>query len=679
MHFANPLRRRIFDLDKDELMKLQGQIMKDGGVGGIDLPQFVELIGKQVYGKEKLEVDEVSQVQEFFLQVDTKCKGKIQWSDISGYLTTLGPLYEQMNNDDLPKYIPISQKYENVFDRQVNGIIHVPNLKHVITYHNDGRIKFWDSNNWSLYKTLEAHQSDITAVEYLNEQQMLVTASNDRTIKFWIRTRAVGVSERLAAAATSANVPKPKFGQEAQFADIKLLFDFEDQKYKGKRDDEGWYEQKSILFSGGQDNNIHIWDIEKLSNADVQFTQPPNDDDNKENGMNRNAHDDWIMSLKVIPEIGGIASASLDKTIKLWDIDQNSLINTLRGHTIGISSLTYSPLNRMIISGGAERDIYLWSVFMNKPIEKLRGHSFSILSLRMLNEGTDTGGICKLWDMRMMRCIQTLNAGLMEETEAGSEKIKPIDKQREDVTIMGGFVPESSFTAICVNQQNEQIITSGHKKFCVWNTEKSVNAGKACEKAATEIIFNSRFSSFIIASGSEISIWNSKDGQLERRINTNNLEYRINKSEAEKQLKQMEQDMEKLEKKVKKKKGKWEMERTKEQRGIKKLDITTMILADDGKRIILGMNMGWIKSIDYLTARCLQQGKVGENDVDSLFFLDRIRCIAVYSGDKNGITIWDLSTAQDQGKLIKIRSLKPPVGFITKGLSVAVHSNRIIA
>jgi len=49
-------------------------------------------------------------------------------------------------------------------------------------------------------------------------------------------------------------------------------------------------------------------------------------------------HKNWILCISVLKN-GDLASGSLDKTIKIWNIEAVICINTLRGHKKGISTL----------------------------------------------------------------------------------------------------------------------------------------------------------------------------------------------------------------------------------------------------------------------------------------------------------------------------------------------------
>jgi WD40 repeat protein len=56
-----------------------------------------------------------------------------------------------------------------------------------------------------------------------------------------------------------------------------------------------------------------------------------------------------------------LVSGSADRTIKLWRMEDGSLIGSLFGYTGGVTSVAFSPDDKFVISGG-EDGIAVWDV-----------------------------------------------------------------------------------------------------------------------------------------------------------------------------------------------------------------------------------------------------------------------------------------------------------------------------
>ncbi len=73
----------------------------------------------------------------------------------------------------------------------------------------------------------------------------------------------------------------------------------------------------------------------------------------KENGAiefnTLEGHSDTVFSVVFSPDAKTIASASDDKTIKLWDLTTGKLLKTLTGHGSWVNSVVFSPMARLLL------------------------------------------------------------------------------------------------------------------------------------------------------------------------------------------------------------------------------------------------------------------------------------------------------------------------------------------
>jgi len=69
-----------------------------------------------------------------------------------------------------------------------------------------------------------------------------------------------------------------------------------------------------------------------------------------------------------------IASASDDKTIKLWCVDKLVMIKTLLGHNNSITSLSFSPDGKTLASGSSDCSLIVWNLENYSITEKINGH-----------------------------------------------------------------------------------------------------------------------------------------------------------------------------------------------------------------------------------------------------------------------------------------------------------------
>ncbi|BAZ16758.1 WD-40 repeat protein [Calothrix sp. NIES-4071] len=124
-------------------------------------------------------------------------------------------------------------------------------------------------------------------------------------------------------------------------------------------------------------------------------------------------HQDAVISVVYSPDGNTIASASVDKTIKLWDVATGKIISTLTGHTDQVNSVVTSPDSKTLASASNDNTIKLWNVNTSKEIGTLTGHKLWVSSVVYSPDGKTLASASgdntiKLWDVTARKQIATL-------------------------------------------------------------------------------------------------------------------------------------------------------------------------------------------------------------------------------------------------------------------------------
>lgn len=69
-----------------------------------------------------------------------------------------------------------------------------------------------------------------------------------------------------------------------------------------------------------------------------------------------------------------VSSGSWDRSIKIWDLSNGTLIDTLNGHTHFISSVSLSCDSKIVISGSLDKSIKVWDLVNRCVMKTLYGH-----------------------------------------------------------------------------------------------------------------------------------------------------------------------------------------------------------------------------------------------------------------------------------------------------------------
>ncbi len=113
-------------------------------------------------------------------------------------------------------------------------------------------------------------------------------------------------------------------------------------------------------------------------------------------------HEDQVMSATFNPDSRMLATCSMDRTVRLWELD-SGLCRVLRGHTDEVFAAAFHPDGTRLATAGRDRAVWLWDLATGQEVARLQGHTSYVWSLAFSPDGatlvSGSGDFTvRLWD-----------------------------------------------------------------------------------------------------------------------------------------------------------------------------------------------------------------------------------------------------------------------------------------
>jgi WD40 repeat protein len=138
-------------------------------------------------------------------------------------------------------------------------------------------------------------------------------------------------------------------------------------------------------------------------------------------------HSKSVAALAVTLDGRCAVSASIDKTLKVWDLETGAELRTLRGHSSQVRGVAVTPDGMHAVSASIDKTIKVWDLRTGVELRTLAGHYGPVYDVTLTPDGrravsVSGDGTLKVWDL-----------------ETGCE-LRTIDRRSTDLLILTDFV-----------------------------------------------------------------------------------------------------------------------------------------------------------------------------------------------------------------------------------------------
>ncbi|XP_020384266.1 notchless protein homolog 1 isoform X1 [Rhincodon typus] len=270
-----------------------------------------------------------------------------------------------------------------------------PQCRYLASASKDCSIRIWDTVLGLCDKILTGHTQSVTCVKWGGDG-LIFSSSQDRTIKVWraldgamcrtlqghahwVNTMALSTDYILRTGsfepAEATIVPQDRTDSLEELKQKAL------QRYEQTRGRE-----QERLVSGSDDFTLFLWTPAEAKKPLARLT----------------GHQALINEVCFSPDTRLIASASFDKSVKLWDGRTGKYLASLRGHVSAVYQVAWSADSRLLASGSSDSTLKVWDVKTHKLSVDLPGHADEVYAVDWSPDGqrVASGGkdkVLRIW------------------------------------------------------------------------------------------------------------------------------------------------------------------------------------------------------------------------------------------------------------------------------------------
>ncbi len=279
---------------------------------------------------------------------------------------------------------------------QVFSIAFSPNGRLLASTGEDRTINIWRTDSGKLAQTLSGHKDGVLSVEFSSDGKWLVSAGYDKTARLWRVGKGLGpVDGRLILTLgghrdfvfSATFSPDSKTIATTGWGKTIRIWHLKDGRplpamtgHKGAVYSLAFSPDGKWLASGSWDHTVRIWDMTS-TNYDYKDATTPRV------RFVLGGHTDIIDNIAISPDSTLLATASRDKTSRIWDLNTGRLKYVLKGHNDKVTGVAFSPDGQHLATSSADETIIIWNSNTGRMVRTIRGPKDDIANIAFSPDG----------------------------------------------------------------------------------------------------------------------------------------------------------------------------------------------------------------------------------------------------------------------------------------------------